>query len=111
MFASLGFRDVVVVGCCVAVFAVALVQTAEKAHRLEPRRAAEPPFARMANALDVSMERLDRAFRIVGPPSRTPFLPPSDQQFSAHSLKVAAELGLPADRVRAVLQTFRPPLR
>ena len=111
MFASLGFRDLVVVASCVAVFAVAVVQTAEKAHRLDPHRPAEPPFARMADALDVSTERLHRAFRIVGPPSQTPFLPPSDQQLSAHSLKVAAELGLPADRVRSVLQTFRPPLR
>ncbi len=111
MFASLGFRDFVVVASCVAVFSVAVAQTAERAHRLDPHRPAEPPFARMADALDVSTERLHRAFRVAGPPSEMPFLPPSDRQLSAHSLKVAAELGLPADRVRSVLQAFRPPLR
>jgi len=111
MFASLGFRDLVIVASCTAVFAVAVAQTAEKAHRLDPHRPPEPPFARMAEALDVSSERLHRAFRIAGPPSEAPFLQPSEQQLSAHSLRVAAALDMPADRVSAVLKTFRPPLR
>lgn len=113
MFASLGLRDLVIVASCVAVFAVAVAQTAEKTHRpdhgVAGQRPPEPPFARIAKALDVPTERLHSAFRLVGPPSQTPLEPPSEQQLFAHSLKLAAALDVPADRVRSVMESFKPP--
>ncbi len=113
MFASLGFRDLVIVASCVAVFAVAVALTAEKTHRTDHgiagQRPPEPPFTKIAKALNVPTERLQSAFRLVGPPSQTPSQPPSEQQLFAHSLKLAAALDVPADRVRSVMESFKPP--
>ena len=114
MFAGIDLRDIAVVVSCVFVFVVTITLTADKAHRhllagqLPPNG---PHIAKIAEDLGVTPYRLRNAFEEVGPPSRTPLQPPSEQQLAEHSRRLAVALDLPVTQVRTVLAAYKPSMR
>ncbi|MFO1079104.1 MAG: hypothetical protein U1E23_00550 [Reyranellaceae bacterium] len=67
-----------------------------------------PPFEQIARDLGLSTDKVRAAFRQVGPPSSDG--PPTDQQMAAHAQKLASALGVSVDKLRPVLDKYRPPM-
>ncbi|HZP99999.1 MAG TPA: hypothetical protein VFB13_10705 [Reyranella sp.] len=112
MFAGIDLRDLIVIASCVVVFIAAIALAADKEHRhFQAGRPpfAGPPLAEMAQALDIPAYRLRNAFEEVGPPSRTPSQPPTEQQLAEHARRLAVALDVPVDRLRLVLAAHKPP--
>jgi hypothetical protein len=70
-----------------------------------PRR--EPPFDQIARDLNMPVDRVRAAFRKVGPPSTDG--PPSEAQLAQHAQALASALGVSIDKLRPVLEKYRPP--
>ncbi len=112
MFAGIGLSDIIIVACCIFVFVTVAAVTADKSRqhsRAGRLPAARPPIAEMAQELGIPAYRLRTAFEEVGPPSRSPQQPPSEQQVFEHSRRLAVALDVPVDRLRTVLAAHNPP--
>ncbi len=72
-----------------------------------PRRG--PPFDRIAHDLGVPVDRVRAAFDEVGPPPRGQVGPPSDEQMAQHAKKLASAMNVPVEKLRPVLEKYRPP--